>query len=187
MATIDFKDTNKEPLIVLQEVLKSDLDATYNTITNNIDTFLKSFWYAELIKQNNIISNADFFLLENWNMEDIILFYSNIPTANNLCKLLGVIFGSSFVWSISRVSHKYITITNTNGMIPLNRVEYFNLVNEEPKNITNEEPKNIIAEKSKKGLTIENLVNLFFILTPFNTKYKLNINGIEYNNYENSN
>ena len=158
-------------------------------LTKWYNDFLSSNIYNQQLKEYNIINYSDYFILNpDFRIIDLIKIYSKIPTANNQIILLKFLFGEGNIIKITRKRHKYIVIelTKTTDTFAVLR----NIVTTDGKNITTyPDPKNITAKiPFFTDLTDPNLVNLFFLITNFNTKYdftiKNNENSTTYYNYD---
>lgn len=169
------------------EYLRSlDLNAVLNKWYND---FLNSSAYNQYLKEYNIINYSEYFILNpDFKIIDLIKIYSKIPTANNQIILLKFLFGEGNQIKITRKRHKYIAIEltkTTDSFVVLN-----NIVTSDSKNITTDpDSKNITAKiPFFTDLTDPNLVNLFFLITNYNTKYDFTIKNNEtsttYYNYD---
>lgn len=157
-------------------------------LTKWYNDFLSSNIYNQHLKEYNIINYSDYFILNpDFRIIDLIKIYSKIPTANNQIILLKFLFGEGNQIKITRKRHKYIAIelTKTTDTFAVLR----NITTIDGKNITTTDGKNIVAKiPFFTDLTDPNLVNLFFLITNFNTKYdftiKNNENSTTYYNYD---
>lgn len=150
-----------------------DLEEALNKWYND---FLNSELYNQHLREYNIVNYSEYFILNpDFKIIDLIKIYSKIPTANNQVILLKFLFGEGNIIKITRKRHKYITIelTKTTQSFVLLK----NIVTSDSKNITTSpNSKNISAKVPFFiDLTDPNLVNLFFLITNFNTKYDFTI------------
>jgi len=152
------------------------------------DDFLKSSAYSQYLKEYNIINYSEFFILNpDFRLIELVAIYSTLPSANNQIKLLEFLFGTGNDIKITRKRHKYLEITLTKTVESLSVKK--NIITTDSKNlVTSPVSKNIIASLQKFNLTDPNLVNLFFLITNFNTKYNFTIINNEdrktYYNYD---
>ena len=150
--------------------------------------FLKSSAYSQYLKEYNIINYSEYFILNpDFKLIDLVSIYSTLPSANNQIKLLEFLFGEGNIIKITRKRHKYLQIelSKTTESTVLNK----NIITSDSKNLTTSpDAKNIVAGVQKFNLSDPNLVNLFFLITNFNTKYDLTIinneTSITYYNYD---
>lgn len=149
--------------------------------------FLKSSAYSQYLKEYNIINYSEYFILNpDFRLIDLVSIYSTLPSANNQIKLLEFLFGEGNIIKITRKRHKYLQIelTKTEETFVINK----NIITSDSKNLTTSDGKNIVAGVQKFNLSDPNLVNLFFLITNFNTKYDFTIINNEdsttYYNYD---
>ena len=181
-------ETQNKPIEYINEIqyIRSlDLSDALNKWYND---FLKSSAYSQYLKEYNIINYSEFFILNpDFKLIDLVSIYATLPSANNQIKLLEFLFGTGNDIKITRKRHKYleITLTKTIESTTVNK----NIITTDSKNlVTSPEQKNIVASLQKFNLTDPNLVNLFFLITNFNTKYDFTIKNNEdsktYYNYD---
>ena len=181
-------ETQNKPIEYINEIQYNrslDLSDALNKWYND---FLKSSAYSQYLKEYNIINYSEFFILNpDFKLIDLVLIYSTLPSANNQIKLLEFLFGTGNEIKITRKRHKYleINLTKTIESTIVNK----NIITTDSKNlVTSPEQKNIVASLQKFNLTDPNLVNLFFLITNFNTKYDFTIKNNEtsttYYNYD---
>jgi hypothetical protein len=161
-----------------------------NTVLNNwYNDFLNSSAYNQYLKEYNVINYSEYFILNpDFKIIDLIKIYSKIPTADNQIVLLKFLFGEGNGIRITRKRHKYMAIelTKTTDSFVILK----NIVTSDSKNITTDpDSKNITAKiPFFTDLTDPNLVNLFFLITNYNTKYDFTIKNNEtsttYYNYD---
>ena len=181
-------ETQNKPIEYINEIqyIRSlDLSDALNKWYND---FLKSSAYSQYLKEYNIINYSEFFILNpDFKLIDLVSIYATLPSANNQIKLIEFLFGTGNDIKITRKRHKYleITLTKTIESTTVNK----NIITTDSKNlVTSPEQKNIVASLQKFNLTDPNLVNLFFLITNFNTKYDFTIINNEdkktYYNYD---
>jgi hypothetical protein len=181
-------ETQNKPIEYINEIQYSrslDLSDALNKWYND---FLKSSSYSQYLKEYKIINYSEFFILNpDFRLIDLVTIYSELPSANNQIKLLEFLFGTGNEIKITRKRHKYLEITlkKTTESTTIQK----NIITSDSKNlVTSPEQKNIVASLQKFNLTDPNLVNLFFLITNFNTKYDFTIKNNEdsqtYYNYD---
>jgi hypothetical protein len=181
-------ETQNKPIEYINEIqYNRSLDLS-DALNKWYDDFLKSSAYSQYLKEYNIINYSEFFILNpDFKLIDLVLIYASLPSANNQIKLLEFLFGTGNDIKIVRKRHKYLVITLTKTIEALNVKK--NIITTDSKNlVTSPEQKNIVASLQKFNLTDPNLVNLFFLITNFNTKYDFTIKNNEdsktYYNYD---
>ena len=181
-------ETQNKPIEYINEIqyIRSlDLSDALNKWYND---FLKSSAYSQYLKEYNIINYSEFFILNpDFKLIDLVSIYATLPSANNQIKLIEFLFGTGNSIKITRKRHKYLEITLTKTVEAT--VIQKNIITTDSKNlVTSPDSKNIIASLQKFNLTDPNLVNLFFLITNFNTKYDFTIINNEdkktYYNYD---
>jgi hypothetical protein len=181
-------ETQNKPIEYINEIQYSRSLDLSDALNKWYDDFLKSSAYSQYLKEYNIINYSEFFILNpDFKLIDLVLIYASLPSANNQIKLLEFLFGTGNSIKITRKRHKYleITLTKTIESTTVNK----NIITTDSKNlVTSPEQKNIVASLQKFNLTDPNLVNLFFLITNFNTKYDFTIKNNEdsktYYNYD---
>ena len=181
-------ETQNKPIEYINEIQYSRSLDLSDALNKWYDDFLKSSAYSQYLKEYNIINYSEFFILNpDFKLIDLVLIYASLPSANNQIKLLEFLFGTGNDIKITRKRHKYleITLTKTIEATTVNK----NIITTDSKNlVTSPEQKNIVASLQKFNLTDPNLVNLFFLITNFNTKYDFTIKNNEdsktYYNYD---
>jgi hypothetical protein len=181
-------ETQNKPIEYINEIQYTRSLDLSNALNKWYDDFLKSSAYSQYLKEYNIINYSEFFILNpDFKLIDLVLIYASLPSANNQIKLLEFLFGTGNDIKITRKRHKYlvITLTKTIESTTVNK----NIITTDSQNlVTSPEQKNIVASLQKFNLTDPNLVNLFFLITNFNTKYDFTIKNNEdsktYYNYD---
>jgi hypothetical protein len=181
-------ETQNKPIEYINEIQYTRSLDLSDALNKWYDDFLKSSAYSQYLKEYNIINYSEFFILNpDFKLIDLVLIYATLPSANNQIKLLEFLFGTGNEIKIVRKRHKYLEITLTKTIESLNVKK--NIITTDSKNlVTSPNSKNIIASLQKFNLTDPNLVNLFFLITNFNTKYDFTIINNEdrktYYNYD---
>jgi hypothetical protein len=181
-------ETQNKPIEYINEIQYSRSLDLSDALNKWYDDFLKSSAYSQYLKEYNIINYSEFFILNpDFKLIDLVLIYASLPSANNQIKLLEFLFGTGNSIKITRKRHKYLEITLTKTVEAT--VIQKNIITTDSKNlVTSPDSKNIIASLQKFNLTDPNLVNLFFLITNFNTKYDFTIINNEdkktYYNYD---
>jgi hypothetical protein len=164
-------ETQNKPIEYINEIQYNrslDLSEALNKWYND---FLKSSAYSQYLKEYNIINYSEFFILNpDFKLIDLVTIYASLPSANNQIKLIEFLFGTGNEIKIVRKRHKYLEITLTKT-VEATVIEK-NIITSDSKNlVTSPDSQNLVANLQKFNLTDPNLVNLFFLITNFNTKY----------------
>lgn len=171
---LELENKNNVAIEYLNDIqFKRSLDLS-DALNKWYNDFLKSSAYSQYLKQYNIINYSEYFILNpDFRLIDLVSIYSTLPSANNQIKLLEFLFGEGNIIKITRKRHKYLVIelTKTVESTVLNK----NIITADSKNLTTTDSKNIVAGVQKFNLSDPNLVNLFFLITNFNTKYDFTI------------
>ena len=181
-------ETQNKPIEYINEIqYNRSLDLS-DALNKWYDDFLKSSAYSQYLKEYNIINYSEFFILNpDFRLIELVTIYSSLPSANNQIKLIEFLFGTGNEIKIVRKRHKYLEITLTKT-VEATTIQK-NIITSDSKNlVTSPDSKNIVASLQKFNLTDPNLVNLFFLITNFNTKYDFTIKQNEtektYYNYD---